>query len=75
MSLFQIHCYTTRIARRLAGGTDAVRLDLGAATKNPDIARSLLTFRAPPAYRSQSAIELRKAVADIVKQERKARVG
>ena len=73
VSLFQIHCYTTRIARKLAGGTDAKRVDLESATKKPDSAPALSTFRSLPAYRSKSAIELRKAVADIVRQERQAR--
>jgi len=74
MSLFQIHCYTTRIARRLAGSTDVMRLDLGASISNPDLAPALFSFRALPAYRSKSAIELRKAVADAVRKERQAHV-
>ena len=72
MSLFQIHSYTTRIARKIAGGTNATRLDLGAAIENPNTAPALFTFRALPAYRSESAVKLRKAVADIVKQERQS---
>ena len=70
MSLFQIHCYTTRIARSLTGGTNAMRLDLGAAISNPNTAPALFSFRALPAYRIESARELRKAVADVVRRER-----
>jgi len=72
MSLFQIHCHTTRIARKLAGGADAMRLDLGAAIRNPETAPALFSFRALPAYRSKAASELRKAVADIVRKERRS---
>ena len=57
MSLFQIHCYTTRIARRLAT-TEA----------------ALPVLRAPLTHRSEAAIELRKAVADAVKVERRLEV-
>ena len=63
MSLFQIHSYTTRIARRLADSKDCER-------SRPNTA--LVTYRAPPAYRSESAQELRKAVADVVRQERRS---
>ena len=72
MSLFQIHCHTTRIARRLAGGTNAMCLDLEAAIQFPDTAPALFSFRALPAYRSKAAIELRRAVADIVRKERRS---
>ena len=68
MSLFQIHSYTTRIARRLADNArSAPRLDV--VTPNTDPA--LATFRAPPIYRSESAQKLRKAVADVVRQARR----
>ncbi len=70
MSLFRIHSYTTRIARRIDGGTDAMRVGLEATLKNPITAPALFSFRALPAYRSESAKKLRKAVADIVRQER-----
>ena len=72
MSLFQIHSYTTRIARSLTGGTNAIRLDLGAAIEDPNTAPALFSFRALPAYRSKSAMELRKAVADVVRKERQS---
>ncbi len=70
MSLFQIHSYTTRIARRLAASKarGAERLDVA----SPNIDPALATFRAPKAYRSESAIKLRKDVADVVRQERRA---
>ena len=71
MSLFQIHSYTTRIARRIDGGTDAMRADLETALYNPNTAPALFSFRALPAYRSESAKRLRKAVADIVRDERR----
>ena len=70
MSLFRIHSYTTRIARRIDDGTNAMRMDLETALNNPDTAPALFSFRALPAYRSKSAKRLRKAVADIVRQER-----
>ena len=70
MSLFQIHSYTKRIARRIDGGTDAMRVGLEAALKNPDTAPALFSFRALPAYRSESAKRLRKAVADVVREDR-----
>ncbi len=72
MSLFQIHSYTTRIARKIDGGTDAMRVDMEAAIKNPNAAPALFSFRALPAYRSEAAQRLRKAVADIVRQERRS---
>ena len=69
LSLFQIHSYTTRIARRLAAAQA-----LGVEAPNVDPVLSY--FRAPPAYRGESAQKLRKAVADAVRQERSnARVG
>ncbi len=70
LSLFQIHSYTTRIARRLAAGKarDAERLDV----THPHIDPALATFRAPKAYRSESAVKLRKDVADVVRQERRS---
>ncbi len=64
LSLFQIHSYTTRIARRLAA-SDAERLA-------PNIDPALATFRAPKAYRSESAVKLRKDVADVLRQERRS---
>ena len=70
MSLFQIHSYTTRIARRIDGGTNAMRVDLETALNNPDTAPALFSFRALPAYRSESAKKLRKVVADVVRQNR-----
>lgn len=71
MSLFQIHSYTTRIARRIDGGTNAMRAGQEAALKNPDTAPALFSFRALPAYRSKSAKRLRKAVADVVREDRR----
>jgi len=70
LSLFQIHSYTTRIARRLAASQarDAQRLDVA----RPHIDPALATFRAPPAYRSESAVKLRKDVADVVRRERRS---
>jgi hypothetical protein len=70
MSLFQIHSYTTRIARRLAGSKTRAGERLDVATPNTDPA--LATFRAPPIYRSESAQKLRKAVADVVRQDRRS---
>jgi hypothetical protein len=70
MSLFQIHSYTTRIARRLAGSKARAGERLDVATPNTDPA--LATFRAPPIYRSESAQKLRKAVADVVRQDRRS---
>ncbi len=69
VNLFQIHSYTTRIARRLAASKarDAERLDVARP-----IDPALATFRAPKAYRSESAIKLRKDVADVVRQERRS---
>ena len=72
MSLFQIHSYTTRIARQIDGGTDAMRVGLKAAIKNPNTAPALFSFRALPEYRSESAKRLRKAVADVVREERQS---
>ena len=71
MSLFQIHTYTTRIARRIDGGTDVMRVDLETALNHPNTAPALFSFRALPAYRSEAAKRLRIAVADTVKQERR----
>ena len=69
MSLFQIHTHTERIARRLAG-SKALPQYAGNANSviipNP----ALVTFRAPNPYRSESAQELRNAVADVVRGER-----
>ena len=70
MSLFQIHSYTTRIARRIDGGTNTIQVDLETALKNPDAASALFSFRALPEYRSESARKLRKAVADVIRQDR-----
>ena len=67
LSLFQIHSYTTRIARRLAASKAGVGERLA-----PNIDPALATFRAPPAYRSESAVKLRKDVADAVRQERRS---
>ncbi len=66
LSLFQIHSYTTRIARRLAA--TKARPDVA----SPNIDPALATFRAPKAYRSESAIKLRKDVADVVRRERRS---
>ncbi len=70
LSLFQIHSYTTRIARRLVAtkARDAERLPVA----SPNIDPALATFRAPKAYRSESAIKLRKDVADVVRRERRS---
>ncbi len=65
MSLFQIHSYTTRIARRLAASK--ARADVATPTTDP----ALATFRAPPIYRNESAQKLRKDVADVVRQARR----
>ena len=77
MSLFQIHSYTTRIARGLADNTDdegffktEANFPFGYELNNTVAA--LVTFRAPNAYRSESAQELRKAVADVVRRERRS---
>ena len=72
MSLFQIHSYTTRIARRIDGDTNAMRVDMEAAIKNPNTAPALFSFRALPEYRSESAKKLRKDVADVVRRERRS---
>ena len=71
MSLFQIHAHTERIARRLAG-SKAFPAYYENANPVPIRNSALVTFRAPNVCRSESAIKLRKAVADVVREERQS---
>lgn len=72
-TLYEIHVLTTNIFRGLSSsGNVSLHADLESELSNPQQSTNpTLTFRACPQYRSDSALAMRKSVADIIRTYRK----
>ena len=66
-TLYNIHCKTWALARRIRGETRMItRVDMSEPMPNDGVFR----FRCIPKYRSPDALNLRKQVADIIREDR-----
>lgn len=61
--VYKVQCFTFGLAKQLLG---LPKGDVVTTGNHP-----IVNFRASPAYRDASALRLRKAVSDIVRQQRK----